>query len=556
MTSQGALPVNAPEESLRVERNRFAAFAFCDADILLELDSGLNIVFAAGATDALIGNKPDELVGKDILELIARDQRQMVSEFLRLSAGKGRVEPILVRLGEQSAQTPPLVFTGLQVPDMDGHFFFALRMGLPPPPARATTAPVERDPESGLMDSDSFAEEAARQLSAPGGAEAGHQYSVFRLEGINDLRARLDEERRAELMNTIGSALRARSVYGDQAGRIDDERFGLIHDPKFDVDEMQTHLADKAREADPEKQGVVVHTASVKLDTEGMSEDDTVKAFVYTVNHLGEDGEDAPTITTLSEGLTHMVDDTAKEMASARSALESGDFEIHYQPVVDLETGTPLMYEVLSRFGGGKYARSPADFFRFTEEVGIAHDLDLVCCRRAIATLTSTQKQARLSVNLAAQSLADPGFVEKLFALLDTAKHVADRLYFDIKESAITADTVLIKQVIQELRRRRHKVCIDDFAAAASALHYLRSLEIDFVKIDSKYLRESLETKNGGFFLKAIAGLCGDLGIVVIASMVEDRATAVQIQQCGICYGQGYYWGRPAPKIEAHNPAA
>ena len=108
---------------------------------------------------------------------------------------------------------------------------------------------------------------------------------------------------------------------------------------------------------------------------------------------------------------------------------------------------------------------------------------------------------------------------------------------------------------IQELRAEGHKVCLDDFGVGAVAFEYLRALEVDFVKIDGSYVRDAMASKKGGHFLKAIGGLCRDLGIETVAEMIEAEAQVPFLVGCGIEYGQGHLFGRPAAKLVPTDPA-
>jgi len=529
--------------AIRANRDRFVAFAFCDADILIELDRAQIVTFAAGATKALLTVEPAALVGRDIFELISEDQHKLLREILRMAETGSRIEPVLIRLRGEAGDTPPLSLSGFHLADMAGHYFLALRMGLPAP----TPIPVtqgNRQTESGLFDAESFSEIAGGRVKAIQGSGESYRYSVFKLGGFSELRTRLDEERRAQLLSTIGESLRAGSLYGDSAGQLDDDRFGLIHADKTDVGRIQSEIERSARVADPQRQGIHIHAASVDLDCDGMSESDAVNALVYTIGRLGDDERPAD-IRSLSQGLTAMVTETAQEMASARAAVEQDRFDMVYQPIVEIDSSKIFYFEVLSRFSGSSTPKSPSDFFRFAEEVGIVRELDLACCRRAIETLSKAKRSARLSVNLSGDSLRDEGFVQSLMTLLNANQGLADRLFFDIKEKSIISDLPRVNRIIGELRRRGHKVCVDNFGAGASVLHYLRDIEVDMVKIDSRYIKDVVALSNGEAFLKAIAGLCEYLGIDTIASMVEHSESLEMVRQAGIRYAQGYYLGEP-----------
>jgi EAL domain-containing protein (putative c-di-GMP-specific phosphodiesterase class I) len=99
------------------------------------------------------------------------------------------------------------------------------------------------------------------------------------------------------------------------------------------------------------------------------------------------------------------------------------------------------------------------------------------------------------------------------------------------------------------LRGAGHLVCLDDFGAGAAALRYLHDLDVDIVKIDGQYIQGALRGGKNKAFLKAIAGLCSELGVETVAEMVENEKTVATVKECGIGFAQGYYFGRPSIEI-------
>ena len=106
------------------------------------------------------------------------------------------------------------------------------------------------------------------------------------------------------------------------------------------------------------------------------------------------------------------------------------------------------------------------------------------------------------------------------------------------------------------MRASGHKVCLDDFGVGAAAFEYLRAIDIDFVKIDGSYVQSALENTKSSHFLRAIAGLCRDLGVATVAEMVEDEYCVKYLVSAGIDYGQGYYFGRPDPEMVPTIPSS
>ena len=88
-------------------------------------------------------------------------------------------------------------------------------------------------------------------------------------------------------------------------------------------------------------------------------------------------------------------------------------------------------------------------------------------------------------------------------------------------------------------------MCLDDFGSGEAAFEYLRELEVDFVKIDGKYVVDVEKSSKDKAFLIAMSGLCRDLGIATIAEFVETEDTLAFLKECGVAYGQGYLFHKP-----------
>ena len=141
--------------------------------------------------------------------------------------------------------------------------------------------------------------------------------------------------------------------------------------------------------------------------------------------------------------------------------------------------------------------------------------------------------------------IVSPGFIDNLKQLLQQNDAVRKHVMFEITESSRIENLEATNNVIQDLRSFGHKVCLDDFGAGAAAFQYLRTLQVDCVKIDGFYVQESTRSDKGKAFLRSIAMLCHDLDIETVGEMIEDEKTARYLQELGVHYGQGYLFGRP-----------
>ncbi|GEO43742.1 hypothetical protein SAE02_78900 [Skermanella aerolata] len=283
----------------------------------------------------------------------------------------------------------------------------------------------------------------------------------------------------------------------------------------------------------------------MELDARDLGHDELLQAVRFTVNRFAA-GSAMP--GSIGAAFEQMVGDTLQQMSAFASAVDGEDFELAFQPIVDLATGELDHFEVLSRFSGEV---SPFEKIRFAEEIGIIERLDIAVCTRALSLLRSPPPGAarplRLAINLSGRSIANPAFIRLLLALLDQHRDLAGQLSLEITESVQLTDLAQADRVIQECRQRGFAVCLDDFGAGAASFPYLQSLIIDGVKIDGAYIRKIGQSPRDDALLRGLVRLCIDLGVDTTAEMIETAAQAEFLRGIGVRHGQGWLFGKAAP---------
>ncbi len=553
LSSESSRPSGVADytESLKRDRDRFVALAFCAADLLLEVDGDGNVMFSAGATQSLIGKTPESLVGTPFFGLLADCCRDMVRELLGTMPLGERIEPVSVRLEGVGGPTVPLSLTGYYLPGMSGHYYLALRLAGSPVVAYPEEEPgrnVECDPESGLPDRDSFANIASQEIDEARRRGERLELTMVRTADLPELRARMDQESSASLMHTLGNFLQANSAGGKTAGRLDDNSYGFVHRSGIDIEKITRQVEEIFRAADPDGLGISVRSGTVDAEVGEIGSDDARRAILYTLNKFCENDGAHIKLESLSESLEELSRETETLLTQFRDATDNGNFEVAFQPIVSLETRKIHHFEALARIAG-RLSDSPYRMITFAENAGIVHDFDLAMCRRVLETLSEPEFRRdthRVAVNISGRSIVNRTFMAALHELLDEFDGVRSRLIFEVTESAKIEELQAANAFVQGLRRDGHHVCLDDFGAGSAALRYLHAFEMDFVKIDGAYIRTAESTPRNRAFLRAVIGMCRDLGIETIAEMVEEENTAAMLLNVGVGYAQGYLFGKPA----------
>jgi EAL domain-containing protein (putative c-di-GMP-specific phosphodiesterase class I)/GGDEF domain-containing protein len=471
----------------------------------------------------------------------------LITELLKGMAPGSRLDPIPLKLNGAKGPTVQLSLMGYHLPDLSGNHFFAIRLGSS---GSGIDIPIDavRDPETGLLEKDAFATLASRQIREAGERGETLKLTMVHTGDFGELRARTDAEHAENALRTMGACLQANAAGGQAAGHLDDGAFGFLHRPGLDVEKITSRVEEIFKASDPTGVGISLNTGTIDADTASMSESDSIRVLLYTVNQFCESGGQGLKMSSLSDNLQTMTRDTTEKLVKFRHIAEQSKFDIAYQPIVDLNTDVIHHFEALARFGK-QLERSPYELITFAENTGVIADFDLAMAKRVLNWLVDQNARGMMhvvAVNVSGQSIANTVFVNALHDLLQKFDAIRCQLMFEITESARIDDLEAANRFIQGLQKAGHKVCLDDFGAGAAALRYLHSLEVDVVKIDGQYVRSAMERPRNQAFLKAIAGLCHDLGITTIAEMIENEAQADMLRDSGVRFGQGYLYGKPS----------
>jgi EAL domain-containing protein (putative c-di-GMP-specific phosphodiesterase class I) len=529
--------------------DRFVALAFCRADLLFELDEDLDVVFAAGATPLLLGTAPDALKGKPFTDLVCEEDRPLAVEMLAAARTAGRIDDVVVRLNETKGRRPTVALAGYRVPDFDNHFFLAVKQNPvyqsePPAPTE-----IKHDPDSGLMDEASFAPVAAERAQAYTRAGGRAQLTLVKVENLDDLAKTLGASDRKKLMGTVSAILSKASLGGGTAGRVSPEGFSLLHRDDLDTEEVGISIAKAAKKlfknADLKPQA---HT--LDADGAGMSEHQVAKAIAHTIRRFSEDGS-LDKKKSLHQVLGTLVNDTIDNVAYLRRVVAGRDFDLVFMPVCDMRLERVQHFEALTRFRDAKGGESPYHLFCLAEEVGIIHDLDMAVCESTLAAVQGHVRKSGLmpavAINLSGLSVANPQFVEGLKKLLARSGVQPRKIMFELTESARIAQLPEVNAVIQQFRDRGFRFALDDFGSGAASFDYLNGLDVDIVKFDGPVVKRACASQKGSDLLSSMAKMCASMGGRSCAERVEDKRMAGRVYQCGVDFGQGYYFGKPEP---------
>ncbi len=530
-------------DDLKTQRDRYIAFSLAAADLLIEVDADLKVIKTIGAAKALLGEQATGLTGRDVCKLFVDSDQSFARRLLGKSRTVGRIEPCSLHLKPVGAR-PLLVNMGACfLPGESDHTFITVTVLSD----TMILTPEPRDGETGLLTSEGYQKLATRILSDEASKAPG-EMKMVRMKGLFGVVRSLPHDQACQLLNEIGSVLRAQAMGGFAAARLSDDSFSYM--PLNTADPVSNKALTSEIQAVAKAAGLTASSLnpsimSLELTTGGLDRESIARALTYALNDLCKGHSDKP--CTLAECLNLAMAETVKQFGNIRQLIETKSFTLNFQPVVNLQTRELHHYEALMRFPDG---RKPYETIRLSEQLGLVPAFDLAICQKALDALIQ-HPQAHIAVNVSGMSLENAGFREDLRKLLMPFSGIQDRLMFELTESSEIKDMEAAASYLRWLRRTGYRVCLDDFGAGAAAYSYLRHFEVDFVKIDGSFIKEAQQNERQLALLRSVSKLCHELKSEVVAEMIEDETTAKMCAGLGIGLGQGYLFGKPKPQIDA-----
>ncbi len=538
------------QAQLRAARDRFVAFGFCWADLLMEVDRGGQVVFAAGAVEELLGRPAASLIGSSFADLAVAEDRPLVGQLLAATASGRRLDDVAVRLIRGSAGKAlgqaSLAVVGYAVPELDRHTYLSLRYRPAAVPAATRSERLDR-----------FTAAASRAVAAQQGrGPAAPTVSLVTAAtgGAAPDHAAPDHaapDHAAAVQRTVAACLEARALTPDGAIDMGGGRYGIVHAADVDFRAVQREIDHATHDLLDGGVALTLDQAALTLrEDAGADEGDLARGLMFVMNRFTDAPEDQRDLRGLADNLSSLLADAVGEVARFKDLLARSAFEMALHPIVSLSDATVHHYEALCRFRiAGEEDAGPQRQIRFAENAGLIHEVDLAMALKALDWLEARAAEGRdiaLSVNVSGQSIGSQAFADALADLLDARPWSRGRLFFELTESAQIADLKLASAFMDDLRAKGYRISLDDFGSGAASFEFLSHLDIDAVKIDGATIRSARQAHKGTAFLTALTELCRKLKIAGIAERVDDRETLNFARHCGFDFVQGYLFGRPA----------
>jgi diguanylate cyclase len=260
-----------------------------------------------------------------------------------------------------------------------------------------------------------------------------------------------------------------------------------------------------------------------------------------------------------------LFDDKLREIAvqklqvtsALRDALDYDEFELYFQPIVEVGTGSTAAFEALIRWHHEGVVRGPDYFLAIAESSDIMIDIGQWVLHTACAQLRrhwqNTDERPAVSVNVSARQLRDPRFFDEVVSTLAAHDVPPSALWLELTETALIDDDNVALKILNALSDSGVTICLDDFGIGYSALSNLNKYPIDIVKIDKSFIAtlgaDEPYSEKHRVLVNSIEAMSSALGLATVAEGVETPEHEDQVRTIGCRYAQGWNYGVPAPNL-------
>jgi predicted signal transduction protein with EAL and GGDEF domain len=234
-----------------------------------------------------------------------------------------------------------------------------------------------------------------------------------------------------------------------------------------------------------------------------------------------------------------------------RKAIANGEFELFYQPLVDMRTENVTGFEALVRWNHPQRGMvSPLDFIAVAEETGLIVPIGDWVLRQACSEAVTWPSDVKIAVNLSPTQFKSKALLLSVVSALGASGLSPERLELEITESVLLQDGDATLAVLHELRTLGIRISMDDFGTGYSSLSYLRKFPFDKIKIDQSFIVEMSDHNDSLAIVRAVIAMGSGLGIATTAEGVETPEQFNQLKLEGCTEVQGYLFSAPRPAAE------
>jgi diguanylate cyclase (GGDEF)-like protein len=409
------------------------------------------------------------------------------------------------------------------------------------------------DELTGLPNRVNFRDEIERLLASP--HEAGQMSALLfvDLDQFKQVNDTLGHPCGDQLLCAVANRLREMLRPEDFVARFGGDEF-VVFQQNIKSNEDAARLARRIVERLSERYKIDNHlveigaSVGIAMTSAPMSADTLLKNADMALYRAKADGRG--TFCFFRDEMAQIVEARRILELDLRKALANEEFELFYQPLLNLKTGRLSTCEALLRWNHPvRGTVSPIDIIPVAEDMGLIVDLGRWILRKACMECMTWPEAVSVAVNFSPQQFHQRDVLSEVRYALEVSGLPAHRLEIEITESALLRNTQSTHDVLSQLRAIGVRISLDDFGTGYSSLSYLHNFPLQKVKIDRSFL-EGIDTDRPLTLLRGVARLSADLGMSVVVEGIETNEQLERISADGtVTEAQGYLFSRPVPAM-------
>ncbi len=577
LTALEMLPESAVNPSASKPRSVVTLDAMGESVITVDADGRIDYV--NHAAEALLGQTFDQVMGKsfaDVASLVDEADRRSLGDPVRKAlASGGRVSmgrrAVLVPANAGPERSVEITVTPLR---FDGNEIVGLVLVLHDTSelrglTRQMTYQASHDALTGLVNRREFERRLQEAMDSAQTGSIGHALAYLDLDRFKVVNDTCGHTAGDNMLREVASLIREAVRDSDTVGRIGGDEFALLL-TGCPLDKARQIADDVVRSVNDFRFvwkdkifSVGVSIGLVEIGRGGGALEDIMNSA------------DSACYVAKKQGAPHVHVYSAREEASARhsgeifwlqklqGALRDNGFELYYQPIMHARPGAargPAL-EVFVRLQGenGRPGAPPAEFIRAAERYRLMPLIDRWVVQAVLSALgrggMKLPPGRSVAINVAGQTLGDSEFLEFVVDCFDHTGASPGDICFEVTESSVVANLDHARRFIAVLHGMGCEFALDDFGSGVSSFSTLRTLPMDYLKIDGSFIHNLAADTVNQAMVGAMIELSRSLNFRIVAEQVEDQSSLDKVTGMGIDFVQGFVIGRPQPLSIIPNPA-
>ncbi|HKO71393.1 MAG TPA: EAL domain-containing protein [Bradyrhizobium sp.] len=516
-------------------------------------------VLANRVAETQFGRSRDEIVGKTALDLFPKEAAEIIAadDEKALQCPEGLFLDISPWQSQATGQRY-ITSRRIGIPDQAGQTRYIINVVDDVTDQRRADEKIAHlahyDALTDLPNRVLFRDRIERELQK---TNRGQQFALLYIDvdefkGINDS---LGHHVGDELLKAVAARIRDCIRECDHVARLGGDEFAVIQtdvEHAGDVIEFVTRIQDAIRQP-YECLGHQLSTdASIGIalaPRDGTDLDQLIKNADLAM--YGAKGDGRRTYRFFEPAMDAQAKARLTLERDLRQALIDGSFELHYQPVVDLNSDEVTGCEALLRWRHPQRGMiSPADFVAVAEDTGLIVELGEWVLRTACAEAVTWPPHVRLAVNVSPIQLKCPSLSLKVAGALAASGLAANRLELEITEAVLIRDDEMALAILHQLRELGIRIALDDFGTGYSSLSYLKRFPFDKIKIDRCFVSDIAEIDGSSAIVQAVVNIAAARNITTTAEGVETPEQKEMLRRLGCTEMQGYLFSAAKPSAE------